>query len=78
MDLPFRSEPGKKTEIKTSPALVFQFFLATIRTESRTHCALSSGEDDGALDIKITLATGVSDTAMPIAYEDHSSNGLMR
>jgi hypothetical protein len=56
MDLPSRNEPYKKNEIKTFP-LIFQFFLATILTESRTHCALCSGEDDGAIYIKITIAT---------------------
>jgi hypothetical protein len=77
MDLPSRSEPCKKNEIKTPP-LVFQFFLATVWTESRTHYALYSGEDNGAIYIKITVATGVGDTTTPVAYEDHSSNGPMR
>jgi hypothetical protein len=77
MDLPSRSEPCKKNKIKTSP-LVFQFFLATVQTESRTHCALCSGEDDGAIYIKITVATGGDGATMPVAYEDHNSNGPMR
>jgi hypothetical protein len=77
MDLPSRSEPCKKNEIKTFP-LVFQFFLATIRTESRTHCALCSGEDDGAIYIKIIIAMGRDDATTPVAYEDHSSNWQMR
>jgi hypothetical protein len=76
MDLPSRSEPYMKNKIK--PPLVFQFFLATVRIESLTHCLLSSGEDDGAIYIKITLAMGVGDTTTLIAYEDHSSNELMR
>jgi hypothetical protein len=77
MDLPSRSEPCKKNKIKTYPPF-FQFFLAIVRTESQTHCALSSGEDDGAIYIKITVATDAGDTTAPIAYEDHSSNRLMR
>jgi hypothetical protein len=68
--------PTRKMKSKLSP-LVFQFFLATVRTESRTHCALSSGEDDGAIYIKITVAMGTCDTTTPVAYEDHSSNGPM-
>jgi hypothetical protein len=62
---------------KPSP-LVFQFLLATVWTESRTHYALSSGEDDGAIYIKIRVATGAGDATTPVAYEDHSSNGPMR
>jgi hypothetical protein len=77
MDLPSRSEPCKKNEIKTFP-LIFQFFLATVRTELWTHCALCSGEDDGAIYIKITIATGRDDATTPVAYEEHSSNGPMR
>jgi hypothetical protein len=76
MDLPSRCEPYKKNEIKTFP-LIFQFFLANVRIESRTHCALCSGKDDGAIYIKITLATGRDDATMPVAYEDHGSNRLM-
>jgi hypothetical protein len=76
MDLPSRGEPYKKNEIKTFP-LVFQFFLATEQTESRTHCALSSGEDDSAIYIMITIAMGMGDATTPVAYEDHSSNGSM-
>jgi hypothetical protein len=77
MDLPSRVEPYKKNEIKTfSP--YFQFILATVRIESRTHCALCSGEDDSTIYIMITVATGVVDANTPVAYEDHSSNGPMR
>jgi hypothetical protein len=65
--------------MKSKPsALLSQFFLANIRIESRTHCALYSGEDDVAIYIGITVATGVGDATMPVAYEDHSSNGPMR
>jgi hypothetical protein len=60
------------------PPLVFQFFLATIWTELRTHCALCLGEDDGAIYIEITVATGAGDAITPVAYEDHSSNEPMR
>jgi hypothetical protein len=77
MDLPSISEPYKKNEIKTFP-LVFQFFLATVRIESRTHYALCLGKDGGAIYIKITVATGGNDTTTPVAYDDHSSNGQMR
>jgi hypothetical protein len=77
MDLPSISEPCKKNEIKTFP-LIFQFFLATVRTELRTHCALSSGENDSAIYIKITVATSVGDATTHVTYEDHSSNGSMR
>jgi hypothetical protein len=62
---------------KSSP-FVFQFSLATVWTETQTHCALSSGEDDAATYIKITVATGAGDTTTTVAYEDHSSNGPMR
>jgi hypothetical protein len=77
MDLPSRSEPCKKNEIKTFLSY-FQFFLATVWTESQTHCALCSGEDDGAIYIKITVATGAGDATTPIAYEDQNSNGPMK
>jgi hypothetical protein len=77
MDLPSRGEPYKKNEIKTF-LLVFQFFLATVQTESRTHYALYSGEDDGIIYIMITVAMGMSDATTPVAYEDHSSNGSKR
>jgi hypothetical protein len=77
MDLPSRSEPCKKIEIKTS-LLVFQLFLATVRTESRTHYALCSGEDECAIYITITVATSMGDATTPVAYEDYSSNGAMR
>jgi hypothetical protein len=60
------------------PPLVFQIFLATVRTESRTHYALCSGEDVGAIYIKIIVAMGGDDATMPVAYEDHSSNMPMR
>jgi hypothetical protein len=66
-----------KMFMKTFP-IVFQFFLTTIRTESRTHHVLCSGEDDGAIYIKIIVAMGGDDAPMPVAYEDHSSNGPMR
>jgi hypothetical protein len=69
--------PARKMKSKPS-ALVFQFFLATIRTESRTNCALSSREDDGAIHIKIKVATGVGDATTPVAYEYYSSNGPMK
>jgi hypothetical protein len=69
--------PIRKMKSKPSP-LVFQFFLATVRTESQTHYALCSGEDDGAIYIKITVATGGDDATTPVAYEGHSSNGPMR
>jgi hypothetical protein len=62
---------------KHSP-LVFQFFMATVRTESRTHCALFSGEDDGAIYITIIVAMSAGDATVPVAYEDNSSNGPMR
>jgi hypothetical protein len=52
--------------------------MATVRTESQTHCALRSGEDDGAINIKITVATGMGDATTSVSYEDHSSNGPMR
>jgi hypothetical protein len=77
MDLPSRSEPARKMKSKPPP-LVSQFFLATVRTESQTHYALCSGEDDGTIYIKITVTTGVDDATMLIACEDHSSNGLIR
>jgi hypothetical protein len=77
MHLPSRSEPWKKNEIKPFP-LVFQFFLATVRTVSQTHCALCSGEDDDAIYIKIIVTIGGDDATSLIAYEDHSSNELMR
>jgi hypothetical protein len=77
MDLPSRTEPCKKNEIKTFP-LVFQYFLATVRIESRTHCALCSGEDECNIYIKITVAMGTGDATTPVAYDDHSSNRLMR
>jgi hypothetical protein len=68
---------ARKMKSKPSP-LVFQFFLAAIRTESQTHCALCLGEDEGAIYIKIIVATGVGDATTPIAYEDYSSNEPMR
>jgi hypothetical protein len=77
MNLPSKIEPCKENEIKTSP-LVFQNFLATVWTESRTHYALCSGEDVGAIYIKIIVAMGGDDATMPVAYEDHSSNMPMR
>jgi hypothetical protein len=57
---------------------VFQFFQATVRKESRTHCVLCSGEDNEAIYIKIIVAMGGDDATTPVAYKDHSSNGLMR
>jgi hypothetical protein len=79
MDLPSRSEPCKKKKTKISPPpLVFQFFLTTVWTKSRTHYALCSEKDEGAIYIKITVATGVGDATTPVAYEYHSSNGPMR
>jgi hypothetical protein len=69
--------PARKMKSKPSP-LVFQFLLATVWTESRTHYAPSSGEDDGAIYIKIRVAMGAGDATTPVAYEDHSSNGPMR
>jgi hypothetical protein len=69
--------PARKMKSKPS-LLVFQFFLATVRTESRTHYALYSGEDDGVIYIKISIATGGDDATTPVAYEDNSSNGPMR
>jgi hypothetical protein len=78
MDLPSRSEPYRKNEIKASPPLFFNFFLVTVRTESRTHRALDSGEDGSAIYIKITIPTGAGDATTPVAYEDHSSNIPMR
>jgi hypothetical protein len=77
MDLPSRSEPCKKNEIKTF-SLVFQFFLATVQTGSRTHYALSSGEYDGTIYIKIIVEMSAGDATTPVAYEDHSSNGQIR
>jgi hypothetical protein len=65
--------------MKSKPfILVFQFFLATVRIESRARCALCSGDDDGAIYIKITVAMGTGDATTLVAYEDHSSNGPMR
>jgi hypothetical protein len=58
---------------KPSP-LVFQFFLATARTDLRNHCALSSREDDDAIYVKIIVAMGAGDATMPVDYEDHSRN----
>jgi hypothetical protein len=52
--------------------------MATVRTESRTHCALFSGEDDGAIYIMIIVATSAGDATVLVAYEDNSSNGPMR
>jgi hypothetical protein len=77
MDLTSRREPCKKNEIKTFP-LVFQFFLATVRTESQTHSALCPGEVEGTIYIKIIVATGAGDATTPIAYEDHNSNMPIR
>jgi hypothetical protein len=77
INLPSRSEPCKKNEIKTIPPC-FSIFPGTVQTESRTHYALCSGEDDGAIYIKITVAMGAGNTTTPVAYEDHSSNGPMR
>jgi hypothetical protein len=77
MDLPSRSEPYKKNEINPPP-LVFQFFLATVWTESQTQCALCLGEDEVTIYIKITVATGAGDITMHVAYEDHNRIGLMR
>jgi hypothetical protein len=77
MDLRSKMYPARKNEIKTSPPpFVFQFFLTTVWTESRTQCALSSGDDDGTIYIKITAATGAGDAAMPVATMIPSSNGL--
>jgi hypothetical protein len=64
--------------MKSNPPLVFQFFLATVQIESRTHSTLYSGEDGEAIYINIIVATGTGDATMPVAYEDHSSNGPMR
>jgi hypothetical protein len=69
--------PERKMKSKPS-LLVFKFFLATVWTESQTHYALCSEEDEGAIYIKFTVATGVCDAIVSIAYEDHSSNRLMR
>jgi hypothetical protein len=78
MDLPFRRvNHARKMKSKHSPH-IFQFFLATVWTESRTHYALCSGEDDCAIYIKISVATDGDDTTTPIAYEDNNSNGSMR
>jgi hypothetical protein len=68
--------PTRKMKLKPSP-LVFQFCLATVRTESRTHCALYSREDNDAIYIKITVTTDTGDGTMLVAYEDHSSNKSM-
>jgi hypothetical protein len=78
MDLPYRRvNPTRKMKSKLPP-LVSQLFLAIVRTELRTHYALCSWEDDGAIYIKISVATGGDDATMPVAYEDNSSNGLIR
>jgi hypothetical protein len=78
MDLPSRRvNPARKMKSKPSP-LVFQLFLATVRTKSRTHCALYSGEDDDAIYIKISVATGRDGATTPVAYEDNNSNEPMR
>jgi hypothetical protein len=69
--------PARKMKSKPSPH-IFQFFLAIVQIESRTHYALSSGEDDGTIYIMITVPTGGDDATMSIAYEDHSSNKPMR
>jgi hypothetical protein len=39
---------------------------------------LCSGEDDDAIYIEIIVAMGAGDATMPVAYEDHSSDGPMR
>jgi hypothetical protein len=78
MDLPSRRvNPARKIKSKPSP-LIFQFFLATVQTELRTHCALCSGEDDGAIYTTILVATGGDGATTPVAYEENSSNELMR
>jgi hypothetical protein len=35
-------------------------------------------EDKSAIYIQTTVATGTGDVTMPVAYEDHRSNGPMR
>jgi hypothetical protein len=77
MNLPSRSEPYKKNEIKTSPPL-FSNFMVTVRTQLWTHYALSLGEDECTIYITITVATGVGDATTPVAYKDHSSTEPMR
>jgi hypothetical protein len=78
MDLPSRRvNPTRKMKSKPSP-LVFQFFLAIVQTELRTHYALYSREDDVTIYIKISVATGGDKATTPVAYEDNSSNGPMR
>jgi hypothetical protein len=42
-----------------------------------THYSLYLEEDNGAIYIKITVATGAGDATTLVAYEDHSSNGSM-
>jgi hypothetical protein len=70
--------PARKMKSKPPPPLVSQFFLAAVRTELQTQCALCSGGDVGTIYIKITVLMGVGDTTTPIADEEHSSNGPMR
>jgi hypothetical protein len=78
MDLPSRRVNPTRKMKSEPPPLVFQFFLAVVRTESQTHCALCSGGDDDAIYIKVSVATDRDDATTPVAYEDNSNNALVR
>jgi hypothetical protein len=68
MDLPSRRvNPARKMKSKPSP--LFHFFMATVWAESQTHYALCSGEDNGAIYIKISVVTGEDDATMSVAYD---------
>jgi hypothetical protein len=74
MNLPSRSEPCKKNEIKTCPPC-FSIFLGC--HANRVTNSLS-GKDEGVIYIKITVAMCAGDATTPVAYEDHSRNEPMR
>jgi hypothetical protein len=52
------------------PPFFFQFFLATIQTKLRTLLK----EEEGAIYIHTTVATGAGAVTMPIASKDHNNN----
>jgi hypothetical protein len=81
MDLPSRSKPSKKNEIKTSPPPLpagFSIFPAHRMDRVVNSLCTLLGEGEGVIYIQITVAIDMCDSITPIAYEDHSSNGPLR
>jgi hypothetical protein len=77
MDLPSRSKLSKKNEIKTFPPLFSIFPAHHTDRVVNSLCTLLQ-EDEGAIYIRIIVATSVGDITMPIAYGDHNNNKQMR